>query len=257
MTKIPRRVMLTGLACAPFAAHFPIAARSAQAQTALESVSLTISGGRTVSGVVSAPDVVPAPGLLLLHGSSGLNDMYKAFAPAFARDGFFAVALDLFDGRTATDDSTRARLRSEVRSDTAKADETIATWLDWLKADSRCNGKIGVVGWSFGAEWALEASMQTPVDATVVYVGLTHSGTDRLKSLKGPVMVHLAERDPDVSKDELAMFERAMAEAGKSVQAHWYPDDHYFPFSMFPTYDKAQADLAWGRTVEFLNLNLR
>ena len=257
MTKIPRRVMLTGLACAPFATHFPIAVKSAQVQTDLEPVSLTISGGRTVSGVVAAPDVVPAPGLLLLHGSSGLNDMYKAFVPAFARDGFFAAALDLFGGQTATDDSIRALLRSEVRSDTAKADETIATWLHWLKADSRCNGKIGVVGWSFGAEWALEASMQTPVDATVVYVGLTYSGADRLRSLRGPVMIHLGERDPDVSEGDLARFERAMAEAGKSVEAYWYPNDHYFPFSTFPTYDKKQADLAWGRTVEFLNLHLR
>jgi carboxymethylenebutenolidase len=251
--ELSRRAVLASFACVPLAER----AHLAHAQAAIESVSLTISGGRTVSGVVAAPDVLPAPALLLFHGSSGLNDMYKAFAPAFARDGFFAAALDLFGGQTATDDSTRARLRSEVRSDTAKADETIATWLDWLKADSRCNGKIGVVGWSFGAEWALEASMQTPVDATVLYVGLAYPSADRLKSLKGPVMVHLGERDPDVSKHELAMFERAMTEAGKSVQAHWYPNDHYFPFSMFPTYDKAQADLAWRRSVEFLNLNLR
>ena len=138
-----------------------------------------------------------------------------------------------------------------------KPNETIAAWLAWLKADSRCNGKVGAVGWSFGAEWALEASMQTPVDATVLYVGLAYPGAERLRSLKGPVMVHLGERDPDVSKGDLAMFEGMLAEAGKSVQTHWYPNDHYFSLSMFPTYDKEQADLAWGRTVEFLRENLR
>ncbi len=96
-----------------------------------------------------------------------------------------------------------------------------------------------------------------PVDATVLYVGLAYPGAERLKSLKGPVMVHLGERDPDVSKGDLAMFEGMMVEAGKSVETHWYPSDHYFSLSMFPTYDKEQADLAWGRTVEFLRANLR
>ncbi len=255
--RIPRRVVLAGLASAPLAAHFPIAVRSEQPQTAVETVSLTLSGDRTVSGVIAVPDVVPAPGLLLFHGSSGLNDMYKTFVPAFARDGFFAAALDLFGGQTATDDSTRARLRNEVRSDLAKTKETIAAWLAWLKADRRCNGKIGAVGWSFGAEWALEASMQTPVNATVLYVGLAYPGAVRLRLLKGPVMVHLGERDADISKSDLAMFESMMAEAGKSLQTHWYPNDHYFSLSMFPTFDKEQAALAWGRTVEFLRANLR
>jgi carboxymethylenebutenolidase len=244
------------LASVPIAAQLAASDRPAHAQTSLESVSLTISGDRTVSGFIAAPDVVPAPALLLFHGSSGLNDMYKAFAPAFARDGFFAAALDLFGGQTATDDSTRALLRSEVWQNLARTEETIAAWLAWLKADSRCNGSIGVVGWSFGAEWALETSMVAPVDATVLYVGLTQPGASRLRSLKGPVMVHLGERDPDVSKGDLAMLESMMAEAGKSVQTHWYPNDHYFSLSMFPTYDKEQADLAWGRTVEFLRENL-
>ena len=99
--------------------------------------------------------------------------------------------------------------------------------------------------------------MQRPVDATVVYVGLAYPGAERLKSLKGPVMAHLGEHDPDVSKGDLAKFERMMAEAGKSVQTHWYPNDHYFSLSEFPTYDKEQADLAWARTVEFLWANLR
>ena len=80
--KFPRRRVLAGLAGIPVAAHLPMAGRPARAQAELESVTLTISGGRTVAGVVAAPAVVPAPGLLLIHGSSGLNDMYKAFAPA-------------------------------------------------------------------------------------------------------------------------------------------------------------------------------
>jgi dienelactone hydrolase len=48
-----------------------------------------------------------------------------------------------------------------------------------------------------------------------------------------------------------------MAEAGKSVQVHWYPTSHYFPFSDRPTYDKEQAAAAWAHTVKFLQENLQ
>jgi carboxymethylenebutenolidase len=183
--------------------------------------------------------------------------VYKSFATAFARDGFFAAALDLYDGQKVGDEATRLRLQNSVRSDPAKALETISTWLEWLKADKRSTGKIGVVGWSFGAEWALEASMATPVDATVVYVGLVYPGAARLAALKGPVLAHLAERNPDISKYKLTAFETMMAEAGKSVQVHWYPADHYFPFSDRPTYNKEQANAAWVHTVKFLRENLQ
>ena len=57
--KLPRRAVLAGLAGIPFAAHLPMAVRPAHAQAELESVTLTISGGRTVSGVVAAPAAVP------------------------------------------------------------------------------------------------------------------------------------------------------------------------------------------------------
>ena len=246
MTKIPRRVVLAGLATVPFIAQLTRADRPAFAQTGLETVSVKTLSGRTVSGVVAVPATVVAPALLLIHGDRGLNDVYKSFAADFAREGFFALALDLFDGRTANFNPDRAR-----------AAETISAWIEWLKADPRTNGKVGVVGWSFGAGWALEASINTPVEATVVYVGLIYPEAKRLAAMKGPVMVHLGERDNAVSKNSLRIFENLMTEAGKSVEVYWYPGDHYFPFPPRPSYDKEQADAAWTRTTQFFRANLQ
>ena len=101
--------------------------------------------------MMAVPATIPAPAVLLIHGSSGLSVVIKGFTEHFARDGFFALALDLFDGRTANDDEHRAGLRHEVNSNPAMAAETIAAWIKWLKADRRTNGKVGVVGYSFGA----------------------------------------------------------------------------------------------------------
>jgi carboxymethylenebutenolidase len=257
MTKIPRRMVFTGLASVPFFAKLTRPNGPASAQTGPEIVSVKTPSGRTVSGLVAIPPTVPAPAMLLIHGGGGLTDRVKGFTDRFARDGFFALALDLFDGRTATDDAARAVLVNEANSNPAKAAETIAVWIEWLKADRRTNGKIGVVGWSFGARWALEASINTPVEATVLYVGLVQRGAKHLARLKGSVMLHLAERDYDVSKSDVKWFEKTMAEAGKSVEVHWYPGDHYFPFPNFPSYNKELADAAWARTTQFLHINLK
>lgn len=256
MSKIPRRKVLTGLASVPFIAKLTRPNRLASAQTGLEAMSVKTPSGRTVSGVVAVPSTVPAPAVLLIHASSGLLDVYKGFTSDFARDGFFALALDLFDGRTAKDEATRAVLTNEVNSNPAKAAETIATWIEWLKADHRTNGKVGVVGWSFSAGWALKASINIPVEATVVYVGLIERGAAGLARLKGPVMLQLSEYDDDVSKIDLNWFEKTMTAAGKSMEVYWYAGDHYFPFPDRPSYDKELAGAAWARTIQFFQTNL-
>ena len=186
MTKIPRRLVLTGFATVPFMAKLTRPNQPAPAQTGLETVSVKTPSGRPVSGMVAVPATIPAPAVLLIHGSAGLIDEIEGFTEHFAREGFFALALDLFDGRTAYDDEYRAVLSHEANSNPAKTAETIAAWIEWLKADRRTNGKVGVVGYSFGARWALEASINTPVEATVAYVGLIDRGAKGLALLKGP-----------------------------------------------------------------------
>jgi carboxymethylenebutenolidase len=205
---------------------------------------------------MAVPETIPAPAVLLIHGSSGVSDNIKGFVRDFARDGFFALALDLFDGRTAKDDATRSALRSEVNSDPAQATETIAAWLNWLRADHRTNGKVGVVGWSFGAGWAIRASTAAEVEATVLYVGVYSYG-EAIARLQGPVLGHFGERDTDPSKREVETFERKMKDAGKSAEVHWYPGDHYFSLPSYPSYDKELADAAWARTVQFFRANLK
>jgi carboxymethylenebutenolidase len=240
---IPLGVALFGFGHASLAASAP------------QPVTLRTSAGRTVSGLLAVPAKLPAPAVLLIHGSGGLNGVIKSFAGDFARYGFLAVALDLFDGRTATNEAARSALRNEVNSNPAKAAETISAWIKWLEADPRTTGNVGIVGWSFGAPWALEAAIESPIGATVLYVGLTYPGATRLALLKGPVLVHLAERDY-IDQGHLKMFENMMTEAGKPFEAYWYPGDHFFAFPTYPTYDKKSAETAWSRTVAFLRSNL-
>ena len=77
MTKIPRRWVLTGLVSVPFVAKLTSRNRPASAQIGLEAVNVKTPSGRTVSGVVAVPATVPAPAVLLIHGSGGLVERVK------------------------------------------------------------------------------------------------------------------------------------------------------------------------------------
>jgi carboxymethylenebutenolidase len=255
MIPICRRAVVARLANAPLVPVFLGLSRASLAEIALEAVSIETPSGRTISGVIGVPAAIPAPAVLLIHGSPGLSDVIKSFAHDFARDGFLALALDLFDGRTAKDETARWVLRSEANANPAKATETIAAWIAWLRADPRTNGKVGIVGWSFGAEWALRASVAIPVEATVIYVGLMWP-RDSLAHLKGPVLGHFGERD-EISRTFVELFEAKMQEAGKSAEIHWYAGDHFFAIPTYPSYDEKLAKVAWTRTVAFLRANLR
>ena len=45
--------------------------------------------------------------------------------------------------------------------------ETLVTWIDWLKADARTTKKVAVIGWSFGAHWALITASVVALDAVI------------------------------------------------------------------------------------------
>jgi carboxymethylenebutenolidase len=74
-----------------------------------------------------------------------------------------------------------------------------------------------------------------------------------VEKLSGPVLAHFARRDKSVNEQAArALIDRTRA-AGKTIEAHFYDADHAFFNDQRPeVYDRESAELAWGRTVEFL-----
>ena len=88
---LARRIVLKGLAGG--VAGLPLAVVLAKpelaraAAEALEAVSLTTPGGRTVIAALAIPMRTPAPAVLLVHEWWGLNDQIKTVAAEFANQG--------------------------------------------------------------------------------------------------------------------------------------------------------------------------
>jgi carboxymethylenebutenolidase len=221
-----------------------------------DSVTLRTPSGRDVKACLSVPDADPAPAVILIHSSFGLNDFYRSLPPAFSKEGFVALAVDLFDGETTNDLSQASKLAARANGDPDLATETLVAWIDWLKADPRTTKKVAVIGWSFGADWALILSSVAELDATVLYYG----GASLLRidpnGLKAPILGHFAERDTEPYPVQVRHFAAEMKKAGKSLDVRWYAADHSFANPTNPRYDKVAAEASWQATLKFLHANL-
>lgn len=196
----------------------------------------------------------PTGSVLLIHEWWGLNPQIKNVALKFGELGYLALAVDLYGGNVAADPDGARELMNAVHPDIAT--ETLVTWIEWLRDHSNSNGKVGTVGWCFGGGWSLNASIATPVDATVIYYGRCAKGAEELGTLSGPVQGHFATRDKWINQEMVGGFEKAMDEAGKSYENFWYEADHAFANPTSERHDQEDAQLAWSRTLRFFDQHL-
>ncbi len=255
-TDLGRREVLKGAAAASLATVLGTPELARAAASGLEDVSVQIGpDGKTVSGALALPRGSEGrPGIVLIHEWWGLNDQVKAVAAEFAREGYVALAVDLYDGQVATTPDDARKYMGTVDAGVAK--ETLVTWINWLRGHKACSGTIGTVGWCFGGGWSLNAGLAAPVDAVVIYYGNVTRTVDQLSALKAPVLGHFATRDGWIDRDMVAGFEANMDTAGRSYSDHWYEADHAFANPTSARYDEADAQMAWQRTLEFFKANL-
>jgi|APTNR8051073442_1049403.scaffolds.fasta_scaffold00298_28 carboxymethylenebutenolidase len=249
-----RRHLIQGLGTLPLATVLADPGLARAAAGSLREVTLTTAGDRKVTAALAVPETTPAPAVMLIHEWWGLNDQIKAVAAELAGQGFVALAVDLYGGKSADSREGAQALMQAV--DPEAATDTLVSWLGWLKTHGKVTGKVAVMGWCFGGGWALNASVAEPVDATVVYYGKVDKPAEQLVSLQGPVLGHFATRDEFIDEPMVASFEKAMAQAGKPVTVYWYEADHAFANPTGGRYDEEDAALAWSRTLSFLRETL-
>ncbi len=257
MNEISRRRVVTALAAGlPLAAVLadPLLARAAAA--GLETVNIDGPGGMKLSAALAKPKAKTAPAVMLIHEWWGLNDQIKAVAADFAQQGYMALAIDMYGGKAAPD-GDRDAARALMQTVTAEGGgATCGAWVDWLRANKSVAGKVGTVGWCFGGGWSLNASIERPVEATVVYYGRVTRKAEDLAKLKGPVLGHFGSKDQNINKPMVDGFEAEMKKAGKTFTTHWYEADHAFANPTGARYDQGAAKESWERTTAFFKKHL-
>jgi len=249
-----RRVFLRALSSLPLSVVLANPRISRAVSARLQEVEAKLADGRTIKGALAEPQDQATGGILLIHEWWGLNDQIKSVAAELAKEGYVALACDLYGGAVATArDEARALMQAV---DPGVATETVATWVEWLRSHPDTAANVATIGWCFGGGWSLNASLAAPVDATIIYYGNVAKTAEQLKALGGPVLGHFATQDQWIDREMVSGFERAMDAAGKQYTTYWYDAQHAFANPTSARYDAEDAALAWKRTLDFLRKHL-
>jgi carboxymethylenebutenolidase len=197
------------------------------------------------------------PGLLVIHENRGLNPHIEDVARRLALDNFVVLAPDaLFPlgGYPGSEDEARALFQ---KLEQPKTREDFIAAAGWLKARAECTGRYGAVGFCYGGGMVNWLATRLPdLGAGVAFYG-SGAPLEDVPSIKAPLLVQSAESDERINAAWPA-YEAALKSAGVRYERHLYPGtQHGFNNDTTPRYDEAAAKLAWQRTLEFFNKNLR
>ena len=205
----------------------------------------------STAAYADAPTSGTGPGVLVLHSWWGLTETIKDRCNQLADAGFTAVAPDLFDGEVARDDAHGEKLLADA--DANRLVLGVQSTADALsRMPATAGSRIMVVGFSMGASLGLWFSERFPEQVSAV-VGFYGSQGIDFHRTQAAYQLHMAEGDPMLDPDELALMEASFGLAGRPVDIHTYAGvGHHFAEEGTPGYDAVAADLAWQRTIEFL-----
>jgi carboxymethylenebutenolidase len=197
------------------------------------------------------------PTVLVVHENRGLNPHIEDIARRLALDNFIAFAPDaLFPLGGYPGDEEKAR-ELFPKLDQAKTRNDFVAAAGYLKSLPGANGKVGVVGFCYGGGIANFLATRIPdLGAAVPFYGAQPAAEEAAK-IKAPLLLQYAGADDRVNAGWPA-YETALKAAHVRYEAHIYPGvQHGFNNDTTPRYDEAAAKLAWKRTVDFFNKNLR
>lgn len=198
------------------------------------------------------------PAVAVIHENRGLNPYIEDVTRRLGIAGFLAFAPDALTplgGYPGNDDQGR-ELQSKRDSEEMTQDFIAAAQL--LQKHALSSGKVGVVGFCFGGGIANTLAVRIPevIVAAVPFYGRQPAAAD-VPKIKASLLLHYAELDQRINAGWPA-YEEALKAAKVRYRAYIYAGvNHGFHNDTTPRYDEAAAKLAWQRTVDFFNANLR
>jgi len=215
------------------------------------------TNGTTTDGYLATPATGKGPGIIVIQEWWGLVPHIKDVCDRFAREGFTALAPDMYHGATANEPDGAGKLFMALNI--AQAEKDLRGAAKYLATHSS-TAKLGAVGFCMGGQLALFAATLNPsVGATINFYGIHPNVKPDYSKLSGPVLGLFAEKDGFVTPDVAKQVDAAIKAAGKQSEIHVYPgvDHAFFNDTNKDAYNKAAADDAWRRTLGFFRQHLK
>ena len=230
----------------------------------------------TKDGSMSAYRAMPASGsnfpvILVVQEIFGVHEHIKDVCRRFAKEGYFAIAPELY---ARHGDVSKMAMQDIVSNVVSKVpDEQVMADLDATVAYARTTGKadvakLGITGFCWGGRitW-LYAAHNPNVKAGVAWygrvVGQPSAMTpkhpiDVVAQINAPVLGLYGGADQGIPNDTVEKMREALKGAGKTTsEIVIYPDTpHAFHADYRPSYRKEAAEDGWKRALAWFKKNL-
>ena len=205
-------------------------------------------------GFLSIPVSGKGPGVLVLHAWWGLNNTIKAFCSRLADEGFMVFAPDLYNGEVAETVQEAEVLGSALDDNYLQAKAEIVDAVTYLLDQAlQPDSGLAVIGFSLGAFYAMDLAADNPelIRAVVLFYG---TGEGDFSASQAAFLGHYAEDDPYEPRANIDGLAADLKLAGRQVKFYHYPGTGHWFFEpdRADAYNAAAADLAWKRTIAFL-----
>ncbi|MFE9682274.1 dienelactone hydrolase family protein [Streptomyces sp. NPDC002701] len=216
------------------------------------------SGGSTAHGYLALPPAGRGPGVIVIQEWWGLTDHIADVTERLAKEGFVALAPDLYGGNVAHEDSEALRMMQELP--VPRGVELLSGAVDHLLSMPEVTSDtVGSVGFCMGGGFVLHQAATDPrVSAAVpFYGGIAGEGPD-FSGLRAQILGHYGERDASIPLDYVTTLGETIREqSGITPDFRVYPAGHAFFNDGRPeAHDPESSALAWQRTVDFLHARL-
>jgi carboxymethylenebutenolidase len=218
--------------------------------------SLTAADQHKLGAYRADPAGKPKGGLVVVQEIFGVNHHIRGVCDRLAAEGYVAVAPAVFDrfvrdfecGYTPDEIAHARSYLGNLNWDAMMQDVAAAM------GDIKSVGPLGVIGFCMGGTAAfLAATRLSGLSAAACYYGgMIVKFSD--EKPRCPVQMHFGAKDPHIPLTDVEIIKQKQPQA----EIHVYPDaDHGFHCDERGSYHKPSADIAWGRTMDFLKKNMK
>ena len=217
--------------------------------------------------VYSAKGKKPAPGVIVVHEWWGLNDYARNRARQLAKEGYTAIAVDMYGhGKVAGHPKDAKAFMEAAFAEPEKMNARFKAARALLEAERNVDpAKIYAVGYCFGGAVVLN---QARLGADLAGVASFHGSLGTTSpaaegSVKARLLVATGGADPMVPAQQVGQFVTEMSSAGAALELLSFPGVlHSFTnpgatevgkqYEMPLAYDEAADKASWDALMQFI-----
>lgn len=232
------------------------------AKIATQKVTLQVADGTSMNAYVARPaEDGKFPGMLVCQEAFGVNTHIRDITERIAREGYVAIAPELFH-RTAAgfegryDDFPSAMQHLQALTEAGQSVDIRAA-CDWLRGHAQVSPDLlASIGFCMGGRTSFLACATVPLRAAISFYGggIAQGLLPRAGDLHAPILLFWGGLDKHITVEHTRAVENALTQAGKPyVNVNFSYADHGFFCDARPSYHAQAAGLAWVLTLQFLD----